>query len=126
MAAGEEGSSPSAGEVEPPPKQKRPQRRAATSRKTKVDQSGDEIEGGDSEEREDDADPIPTKSRKKVAENGSGTKAKTMQKSKKAGSSNVGFTAVQKNIDCSSTPRQKSLMILKSERSNTCLGIDPF
>lgn len=90
MTAGEdEESNPPAGEIESPPKRKRPQRRAATSRKTAADEVRDEIESGDSEKQEDDTDRKSKKSRKNVAENGSGTKAKAMQKSKKANPTNV-------------------------------------
>lgn len=87
-AGEEEESSPLAGEVAPPPKRKRPQRRAAASRKPAADQAGDEIASGDSEKQEDDVDLKPTKSRKNV-DNNSGTKAKTIQKSKKAYPKNV-------------------------------------
>lgn len=124
MAAGEEESGSSGGEVEPQPKQKRPQRRAATSRKVVVDQSGDEIESENFEEQEDGAELKPTKSRKKVPENSSGTKAKTVQKSKKIGSSNVSLTTMHQTTDCLQDPRQKALMILKSGRSDPYLGND--
>lgn len=125
MAAGEEESGPSGGEVEPQPKQKRPQRKAATSRKIVVDQSGDEVESDNSEEQEGDAELKPTKSRQKVAENSSGAKAKTTQKSKKIVSSNVSFTTVHQTTDFLQDPRQMALAIRKSGRLDPYLQNDP-
>ena len=86
--AGEDGSRPSGDEIEPPPKQTRPQRRAATSQKVVVKQSEDDTESANSDAQEDEAESKP-KGRKKAAENSLEIKAKTLQKSKKIGSSKV-------------------------------------
>ena len=116
MTASEgEESNPLAGEVAPPPKRKGPQRRAATSRKSTADQAGDEIESDEPEKREDDVDIKSTKSRKNVAENNSGTKAKTTQKSKKADPKNVSVFTFHQGIECSMSTRLKRPIILRSE-----------
>lgn len=97
-AEGEERNSP-AREVAPQPKRKGPQRRAATSRKPAADLAVDEIESDNSENQEDDVDLKPTKSRTNVAENNSGKKAKTMQKSKKVDPKNVSALQSIKNMN---------------------------
>lgn len=115
MTASEgEESNPLADEVAPPPKRKGPQRRAATSRKFTAEHAGDEIESDDPEKREDDVDLKSTKSRKIVAENNSGTKARTTQKSKKADPKNVSVLRFVK-IECSMNSRLKRPIILRSE-----------
>lgn len=88
--ANEEETVPLEDKTELPPKQKRPERRAAAlARDAVFDQSADEMNNENFEEQENGAGSKPRKSRKKAAENSSGTNAHILPKPKKVGSTNV-------------------------------------
>jgi hypothetical protein len=115
LTTGEQENSPSDSERPLQAKQKRPQRKVAASRKVIADQSEDEIDSDRYEEREDDAEPKPMKSRKKkTAENNSGIRATASKKSKKVSLTNASISVILQMVYYLPDLRPKPLRIPKS------------